>query len=83
MTGALSIHGVTRDVVLEVEQLGAAKDAYGQHRIAFAARGSIDRKELGLTWNQVLEAGGFVVGDKLEISLDVQAIQVAKATRAA
>jgi polyisoprenoid-binding protein YceI len=75
VTGALTIHGVTRDVVLDVEQPGTIKDPWGSQRLAFAARGSIDRKDFGLIWNQVLEAGGFMLGDKLEISLDVQAVK--------
>jgi len=82
LTGDLTIHGVTRRVVLEVEDLGRATDPWGNPRVAFTARGSIDRKEFGLGWNQVLEAGGFLVGDRVDISLDVQAVRVA-ATAAA
>ena len=77
VTGALTIRGVTRDVVLAVESLGATKDPWGNERVAFAAKTAIDRKEFGLRWNQVLEAGGFMVGDKVEIGLDVQAVKVA------
>ncbi len=77
VTGALSIHGVTRDVVLEVESFGTAKDPWGNERIAFSAKTSIDRKEFGLHWNQLLEAGGFMVGDKVEIGLDVEAVKAA------
>lgn len=77
VTGALSIHGVTRDVVLLVESLGTTKDPWGNERVAFAAKTSIDRKEFGLHWNQVLEVGGFMVGDKVEIGLDVQAVKSA------
>lgn len=77
ITGALTLHGVTRDVVLTAESLGATKDPWGNDRIAFSAKTSIDRKEFGLRWNQVLEAGGVMVGDKVEIGLDVQAIKVA------
>lgn len=77
VTGALTIHGVTRDVVLVAESLGATKDPWGNERVAFAAKTSINRKDFGLHWNQVLEAGGFMVGDKVEIGLDVQAVKVA------
>lgn len=77
LTGKLTIHGVTNDVTLTVENLGTAADPWGNQRIAFAARGSIDRKQFGLNWNQVLEAGGFLVGDKVELSLDVQAVRAA------
>lgn len=77
VTGALAIHGVTHDVVLAAESLGATRDPWGNDRIAFAAKTTIDRKEFGLRWNQVLEAGGVMVGDKVEIGLDVQAVRVA------
>lgn len=77
LTGKLTIRGVTNDVTLTVENLGTAADPWGNQRIAFAARGSIDRKLFGLNWNQVLEAGGFLVGDKVELSLDVQAVRQA------
>lgn len=83
VTGALSIHGVTRDVVLLVESLGTAKDPYGNERIAFAAKTSIDRKVFGLHWNQLLDAGGFMVGDKVEIGLDVEAVKAAAVAAAA
>lgn len=82
VTGDLTIHGVTRPIVLDVEDLGRATDPWGNPRVAFTARGSLDRKDYGLSWNQVLEAGGFLVGDRVDISLDVQAVRVA-ATAAA
>ena len=82
VTGALTIHGVTRDVVLIAESLGATKDPWGNERVAFTAKTTIERKEFGLSWNQVLDAGGVMVGDKVEIGLDVQAVKVA-ATAAA
>ena len=77
LTGALTIRDVTQDVSLSVENLGTATDPWGNQRVAFAARGALDRKLFGLNWNQVLEAGGFLVGDKVELSLDVQAVRVA------
>lgn len=77
LTGALTIRDVTQDITLEVENLGTMTDPWGNQRMAFAARGSLDRKTFGLNWNQVLEAGGFLVGDKVELSLDIQAVRVA------
>jgi polyisoprenoid-binding protein YceI len=77
LTGALTIRDVTQDISLSVENLGTATDPWGNQRIAFAARGALDRKLFGLNWNQVLEAGGFLVGDKVELALDVQAVRVA------
>jgi polyisoprenoid-binding protein YceI len=82
VVGDLTIHGVTKEVTLAVEDLGRAKDPWGNQRAAFAASTSINRKDFGLTWNQVLEAGGVMVADKVDISLDVQAV-LAAATQAA
>jgi len=75
VTGDLTIRGTTREVVLRVEQLGVAKDPWGNQRAAFSASTSIDRREFGLHWNQVLEAGGVLVGDQVGISLDIEAVQ--------
>ena len=74
VTGDLTIRGTTREAVLRVEQLGVAKDPYGNQRAAFSASTSIDRRDYGLHWNQVLDAGGVLVGDKVEISLDIEAL---------
>ena len=73
LEGNLSIRGVTRPVVLEVTFLGSATDPWGNSKIAFEASGMINRKDFGLTWNQVLEAGGLLVGEEVKIMLDVQA----------
>jgi polyisoprenoid-binding protein YceI len=75
VTGNLTIRDVSREVVLDVEQLGTGKDPWGQLRVAFEAKTSVDRRDFGLTWNQALEAGGVLVGEKVEISLEVQAVQ--------
>ena len=77
VSGALTIKGVTRDVVLDVEVLGQAKDPWGNERAAFSAATSIDRREFGLTWNQLLEAGGVMVGDRIDIAIDVEAVRQA------
>jgi polyisoprenoid-binding protein YceI len=75
--GELSLHGVTRPVVLEAEFQGAGKDPWGGERAAFSARASIDREAFGLHWNQVLEAGGVLVGTKIDIEIEVQAVKAA------
>jgi polyisoprenoid-binding protein YceI len=75
--GELSVHGVTRQVTLEVERGGSAKDPWGNQRAGFAAKLSILRSDFGLTWNQALETGGLLVGDRIDIELDVQAVQAA------
>jgi polyisoprenoid-binding protein YceI len=83
VTGDLTIRGVTRSIVLAAELLGAKKDPWGKRRIAFGARTSINRKEFGLNWNQGLEAGGVLVGEQIEIDLDVEAVEAELAAQAA
>lgn len=75
VTGQLTIHGVTRNVTLSAELQGRGKDPWGGERIAFGAKGSINREDFGLTWNQVLEAGGVLVSNKIELELEVQAVR--------
>ena len=82
VAGDLTIRGVTRRVTLRVEGGGRVTDPWGGTRTGFSARTSISRKDFGLTWNVALEAGGFVVGDKLDITLEVEAVKKA-ATAAA
>jgi len=75
--GHLAIRGATREVVLDVEYAGEAKDPWGNQRAAFVATTSLDRRDFGLTWNQVLEAGGVLVGERIDIEIDVQAVHAA------
>jgi polyisoprenoid-binding protein YceI len=82
VTGALTIRDVTREVSLDVEYGGRARDPWGNQRIGFVAKGAIDRKDYGLGWNQVLEAGGVLVGDRVTIELEVQAVKAAAAKAA-
>ena len=74
VTGDLTLHGVTREVVLDAEYLGAGKDPWGAQRAGFAARTRIDRKDFGLKWNQLLEAGGVLVGENIDIELEIEAV---------
>jgi polyisoprenoid-binding protein YceI len=75
--GDLTIRDTTREVALDAEAAGRGMDPWGNERIGFVARTSIDRKEFGLQWNQLLEAGGVLVGDRVEIELDIQAVNTA------
>jgi polyisoprenoid-binding protein YceI len=77
--GDLTIKGTTREVVLRVEQHGQAKDPWGNVRAAFTAKTSIDRKDFGLTWNQALETGGVMVGDRVDIEAEIEAVQQVEA----
>jgi len=73
--GDLTMHGVTKEIVLKGAFMGENKDAWGNNRAGFAAKGMINRKDFGLTWNKVLETGGVTVGDNVEISMQVQGIK--------
>jgi polyisoprenoid-binding protein YceI len=75
--GDLTIRDVTREIALQVTNEGAVKDPWGNSRIGFSAKTKIDRRDFGLTWNQALEAGGFVVGDEIKISVDAEFTAVA------
>jgi polyisoprenoid-binding protein YceI len=75
VTGDLTIHGVTREVTLEAVSEGRGKDPWGGERAGFSAHTRIKRSDFGLTWNQLLEAGGFAVGDEVKIALDVEAVK--------
>jgi polyisoprenoid-binding protein YceI len=76
VAGDLTIHGVTRNVVFNVEgPTPPAKDPWGNTRRGLSAMTKINRKDFGLTWNSALETGGLLVGDEVTITLDVQFIR--------
>jgi polyisoprenoid-binding protein YceI len=75
VSGDLTIRGTTKPVTLDVEYGGRGKDPWGMERVAFTAKAKIDRKDFGLTWNQVLEAGGVLVGEKIDIAIEIEAIK--------
>jgi polyisoprenoid-binding protein YceI len=79
VVGDLTIKGHTREIVLRVEQHGQAKDPWGNLRAAFTAKAAIDRKDFDLTWNQVLETGGVMVGDRVEIEAEIEAVKQVEA----
>jgi polyisoprenoid-binding protein YceI len=74
VTGDLTLHGVTKPVVFDVEYSGEVKDPYGFRRAGFNAKTKINRKEWGLTWHALLEAGGAMVGDEVKIEVDLEAV---------
>lgn len=75
VTGDLTIRDVTREVVLDVQLLGRAKDPWGKEHAAFEASTKINRGDYGLTWNAALEAGGVLVGDEVKISIEAQLLK--------
>jgi polyisoprenoid-binding protein YceI len=77
--GDFALHGVTREVALEVEFLGRAKDPWGGERAGFTATTAIERKDYGLVFNIPLEGGGVVVGEKVSITIEIEAVREAAA----
>ncbi len=75
LIGNLTIHGITKKVAFDAKYLGTVKDGYGNEKAAFDAKTKISRKDYGLTWNNVVEAGP-VVGDEVSIGLKIQAAKV-------
>jgi polyisoprenoid-binding protein YceI len=79
LRGNLTIHGVTRPVTLEVTSEGRGNDPWGNERAGYSAKTRIRRSEFGLTWNQLLEAGGVAVGDDISITIDVELVRQVEA----
>lgn len=79
IVGDLTIKGITREVVLRVEENGQAKDPWGNQRAAFTAKTSIDRRDFGITTNQALETGGVMIGDRVDIEADIEAVRQVEA----
>ncbi|MCP4363036.1 MAG: polyisoprenoid-binding protein [Chloroflexi bacterium] len=80
--GDLTIRGVTKPVVLTAEYAGQAKSPWGTVSAGFSATGNINRKDWGLNWNQALETGGFLVGDKIKIEIELELVKQPEAVPA-
>jgi polyisoprenoid-binding protein YceI len=72
--GDLTIHGVTKEVTLNSSFNGEGKDPWGNRRASLSAESKVNRKDFNLTWNQTLEAGGFLLGDDVKIEIDLEAV---------
>lgn len=77
VAGDLTIKGVTREVTLDVELDGVAKDPWGNEKLAVTASTEIDREDFGMTWNVALETGGVLVSKKIRIEIEAQAAKQA------
>ena len=73
--GDFTLRGVTKDVTLVGHYNGATKDPWGNTRAGFSAEGKLNRKDFGLVWNKTLDSGGLVVGDEVQIRLDIECIK--------
>lgn len=77
ITGDLTLHGVTRSETFAASYEGQGKDPWGNEKVGFSAQGAIKRSDYGLTWNAALETGGVLVGDEVQISLELEAVKQA------
>ena len=75
--GDLTLKGVTREVALDATVEGAERDPWGNDRVGVRVRGTINRKDFGLTWQKMLESGGFLVGEEVNLLIDVSAVKAA------
>ncbi len=77
VVGDLTIRGITKEVVLKAEREGVGTSPWGSEVAAYTAKTEIDRKDFGLVWNVALETGGILVGDKVKLNLEIEAIKQA------
>ena len=76
VTGDLTMRGVTREVLLDVQgPAPEVKDTAGRFRRGFSATGKVNRKDFGITWNRVLDTGGVAIGDEVDIIVEVELIR--------
>ena len=73
--GDLTLRGVTKEITLTGLYNGAAKDPWGYTRAGFSAEGKLNRKDFGMIWNKTMDSGGLIVGDEVQIRLDIECIK--------
>lgn len=72
VTGTFTMHGVSKEITIPVTLLGVAQDPWGNTKAGFEVEGTIDRKDYGIVWNKALDAGGVLLGDEVEIFINLQ-----------
>lgn len=83
ITGDLTMHGVTKEVIFDASLEGRAKNPWGKNVAAFSISTSVNRKDFGLNWNVALESGGVLVSEKVTINIEAEAIEVVPEAAAA
>jgi polyisoprenoid-binding protein YceI len=82
VTGTLTMHGVSKEVTLPVTYLGQAKDPWGNTRAGFETATKLDRKEYGIVWNKAIDNGGVLLGDDVNVSINLETVKAAPAAAA-
>jgi polyisoprenoid-binding protein YceI len=77
VTGDLTMHGVTKRITLPVEVLGSGKDPWGNQRMGFSVKTTLNRKDYGVNWNKTLDEGGMLLGDDVDVTLNLEAVKKA------
>jgi len=73
VTGTFTMHGVAKEIVVPVTFLGVIDDPWGNTKSGFEIKTSLDRKDYGIVWNKALDAGGYILGDEVEITINLEA----------
>ncbi len=79
--GDLTLHGVTKPIVIDFEFLGAGQDPWGNTRAGFSGSTTINRKDFGMVWNKALDKGSVMLGDEVTIELEIEAVKTDAAGR--
>jgi len=75
--GKFTLHGVTQEIVLPVSYLGSMKDPWGNEKFAFSLETVLNRKDYGVSWNKVLDQGGTILGDTVDVAIELEMVQKA------
>jgi polyisoprenoid-binding protein YceI len=75
LLGDLTMRGVTKPITLDVTYSGPVKDFAGDNKVGFVATTTLNRKDFGLTWNKILEAGGVAVGEEVKVEIELEATE--------